>query len=161
LLGLHLLLINKAGIHGTGIESQMIAYGFVGLAGPGVTPGGVGGFPLAYPHRPVLGHTFKLAKRIAGRGVQEFLLNILRRKVINRRVAGLQDTLCLPRLSNGLSLKNYSHSPVGVLNPRGPGIIPDRFFGRVGIGRHRSLALLSISNLILPNSDPFFEYALR
>ena len=75
--------------------------------------------------------------------------------------AGLQDTLCLPRLSNGLSLKNYSHSLVGVLNPRGPGIIPDRFFGRVGIGRHRSLALLSISNLILPNSDPFFEYALR
>jgi hypothetical protein len=85
--------------------------------------------------------TFEFAPGPARGKVQEFPADVLGGKIINRGMAGLQHAFSPAGLSHGLSLKNDPHPPVRGLHPRGPGIIPDRFFGRGGIFLHRFIIL--------------------
>jgi hypothetical protein len=131
-------LINITGIHKTGIKGNMIADGFITPAGFRVAPGGFGGLPVAHPQGVVMSRFLKFTLRPAGRRKEEFPADILRRKVIDRRMAGLHHSLGLLGLGNGLFLKNHPHYPVGILYSGRPGVTPDRFFVSRRLSFHRS-----------------------
>jgi hypothetical protein len=130
-LAFYLLFPNITCIHTSGIKGIVITDQFVAWARDGISPDGILGLTILHSQGPVMGYPLKFANSPLRRRIQKCCFDVLGRNIINRRVAFLQHTQCLASVGDFLTIKNHAYSLAGTFHSRGPGIIPNGFFGGI------------------------------
>jgi hypothetical protein len=124
-LGLHSLAVHVAGVHFARIECNVVGERFVGMRRLAIEPGSVGRAFAAYADSIVRSCSLPFAKRAARRGCEVAVkLHVLRRDVVNGRVAGFQDAFGAPRIGDHQAIEDHLDMFVALLQPGWTWVVP-------------------------------------
>ena len=107
LLRLYLLAVDQTTLHTGRIEGEKMRERFIGSGWPGVGPGSIGGLFAIDTNRIVGSCAFPLTIRSLGGSDQIIHINIVGRKIVYRRMAGLQNAQGTPGISKDDSAKYH------------------------------------------------------